>query len=321
MRSSIITTIFGLMAQSTAAGLLPRDSACGDPSYTTCAGANVPSNFCCPSNTQCIPLNGHKSIICCPAGSNCQFIAPIPCDISQQNATAHPQNPIKSTNLTATLESCGSSCCPQGYGCQDGQCAMQSLPSSVPTSSAPSSAPTIATPTSSPSHPSSTSLPSQSAASSAAAGAAVAAAASCPTFPGKAVAVGFFPGMLLGGLLSAAGILLLNRKKTISAPILQPQNVCRSDFLRKEPIKPRSIFRKSEAPSDVRSDARSDLRSDLRSETYSDARSESTSMEFVLSSGPLRASHNTNFTDLMEGAGFRRGEPFLLAADGRSRDA
>ena len=41
-------------------------------------------------------------------------------------------------------------------------------------------------------------------------------------------------------------------------------------------------------------------------------------MEFVLSEAPLRASQMTAFTDLMEGVGFRRGEPYLVATEGRS---
>ena len=331
MRATAWTGLLCLVALTRAAGLQTRDNSCGDTSSTFCAGSNFPSNFCCPSNTKCIPLNGATSLICCPAGQSCQYIAPIACDILQQNATAHPDNPIKNTNLTATLPSCGGSCCPQGYNCQDGQCAMQKTPSSPSSNSAaPTSAPTIATPTSSRGTPTPTPTTMSNLSSNSSAGTSTSQASA---YPAQAILVGFFPGLLLGAILGAAGVLLYRGRKKIGPPMYQPQDVTRSDFLRKGSMKPRSLFRRSMATIQRSSQSQASTseatavsRAEARKSegVKSLANSETTSMEFVLHEAPIpmtmRSSQITAFTDLMEGAGFRRGEPYLLATEGRSRE-
>ena len=62
-------------------------------------------------------LNGDevKSVICCPAGSDCAFIQPITCDLTQLTATLHPDNQMHLSDTTGIeLPTCGSKCCPLG---------------------------------------------------------------------------------------------------------------------------------------------------------------------------------------------------------------
>ncbi|KAI9823736.1 MAG: hypothetical protein M1832_002293 [Thelocarpon impressellum] len=347
MKRNASTFLFCLLGRSALASLLPmdmllpRDDSCADRSASRCAG-DFPDNFCCPSNTNCLSLDRGSAVLCCPKGQECDFIAPITCDVSQQNATAHPENPVHTKDLSTKLDTCGAKCCPQGFKCEQEQCALDkavSGPASSSSSSAgpsatsttttsrptpPTSAPTLSTPTPRPSS-SPTTLADLSTSNP---------EPQCAAFPGRAVVAGFFPGVALGALLAAACFLLCARRRSkISAPLYQQQNICRSDFLRKSfpnagsrtagsspaagsaspaPSKPRSLFRKSEAPT------------------------EATSMEFVLSEAPLmpmpgtmgsgtgagtaRLSQVTAFTDMMEGAGFKRGEPFFVPAESRGRD-
>ncbi|KAI9884644.1 MAG: hypothetical protein M1823_003564 [Watsoniomyces obsoletus] len=246
------------MSSSSSAHLLARqdnnnNNKCADSSFTACSIPLLPSNFCCPSNTKCIPLNRQTSMICCPAGQDCQFIQPITCDISLQNATAHPRNPVQSTNLTATLPACGSGCCPLGYECRDGQCMMDksisgvvnpssSSSSGTLTSSSSSSStkttagPTLTTPTfsSSSSSTSSTSIST----TTPAAGATESLTVTRPKeYPTKAILASFFPGLALGILLTLAIVFILARRKRnrISAPIYQgdTSTTARTDFLRR----------------------------------------------------------------------------------------
>ena len=233
------------------------DTKCGEPSFTPCDNPKLPDNFCCPAQTTCISLDNDRSMLCCPAGSDCQFIEPITCDITLQNATEHPRNPVHNTDLTRNLPKCGSLCCPQGFSCVDGQCSLAkddkkpgSSPSAKPTGTSPRSAPstskvTLSTPGSAPATATSTSTGLPDAAQSPSTDGPVPSDSS-NGFPAKAVIAGFFPGLLLGGLIVLAIFLCMaRRKKKISAPLQQPNSNdnYRSDFLRSTP--PRATFAKS----------------------------------------------------------------------------
>ena len=235
------------------------DLTCSISGYTACNKNGLPGNFCCPSATECVTFNGGQSAICCPTGRDCSTIQPISCDVSQQNATAHPSSQLFTTDLSANLEQCGSSCCPQGYSCKNGQCSQSSSSTS---SSAPSSSPTSSqTPTSASSNTqTSSSTSSQATNSPSGAGSTashptsspgVATQTHCSQFTTAGVLVGFFSGLAVGSLLAVLGFCCFGRRRkepppaspnfssvaaSVSDPIYQPQGVngFRSDFLRRE---------------------------------------------------------------------------------------
>ncbi|KAL1966399.1 hypothetical protein VTN77DRAFT_4541 [Rasamsonia byssochlamydoides] len=219
--------------------LLPRDDANCPTSYTPCGNPQLPSNFCCPTSTTCISLDNSSSAICCPSGSDCSFIEPITCDIQAQNATADPEATLKTTRLTDSLPTCGGSCCPFGYTCQDGTCALIKDTSSEASSSIqPSTSPTAAASTLSivPSSAATTSsivpsaaatlsiapsseatalsiVPSSATASPNIAPNSTQLTQKCPAFPATAVVAGFFPGLLSGALAAAIVTMCLRRKQ------------------------------------------------------------------------------------------------------------
>ncbi|OCK77212.1 hypothetical protein K432DRAFT_384873 [Lepidopterella palustris CBS 459.81] len=219
-------------------GLIRREAAtCGGVSGLQQCGSNYPSDFCCPSSTTCLQLNNtaSTSVICCPAGQDCKFIQPITCDVGQLNATLHPENQIHAANTTGvTLPPCGGSCCPLGYTCSGGMCAI------VSSSTSPSSSPTA------------TAIHTGAAASQTAASTPpipTTAPSSNPAFPARAVVAGFFPGMLLGALLALAIVWFISKRReaarnrysgdfghvahTVSDPIYDPTYAARTDFLRR----------------------------------------------------------------------------------------
>jgi hypothetical protein len=260
------------LATSTAAlsghKIFERASTCADPTSSQCS-SNLPSDFCCPSGNSCVVLAANTTVLCCPAGNSCSVIKSISCDITQQNVTAHPGIALMTTDLTGILPKCASQCCPFGYSCNsNNDCVMNANQQTPPSSSSPSSASTSAPPA----------LPTASSSSASSAPVASATALigeTCNKFPITAVLVGFFPGLVLGVLLTVASICLLgaHRRKAsrrhsgssfgnISDP--QPQSDMRTDFLRKPPQTPstdagttpsrqpnlqrvRSLFRKSAA--------------------------------------------------------------------------
>ena len=101
--------------------LFERDSACPDPTQNQCpqtGTGGLPTNFCCPTRLTCVPLAANTTVLCCPdVEGNCSLIAPISCDITQQNIALHPENILKTIALAATLPRCGSDCCPFGFRC------------------------------------------------------------------------------------------------------------------------------------------------------------------------------------------------------------
>ncbi|KAL2183723.1 hypothetical protein L209DRAFT_693178 [Thermothelomyces heterothallicus CBS 203.75] len=111
--------------------LFARQSSCL-PNYFRCENAKFPDYFCCKGRETCIALAGDTTLLCCPEGSDCRRIRPVPCDLELQNGEANPDAVIKTTALGGTLARCGTQCCPFGYSCIDGQCAMDQNQNAVP---------------------------------------------------------------------------------------------------------------------------------------------------------------------------------------------
>ncbi|CAK7241422.1 MAG: hypothetical protein STHCBS139747_002884 [Sporothrix thermara] len=107
--------------------------------FNPCTGFNLPSDFCCSAGSVCNVLAGNTTVVCCPEGQNCNTLAPIICDISQQDPVAHPQAPIKTSALNGVLTKCGTdTCCPFGYNCNsDGVCVVESNQNAVPLQNVP----------------------------------------------------------------------------------------------------------------------------------------------------------------------------------------
>ncbi len=358
--STTVPTATALTAALTAAhdlGLLTRDSSsCTDPTYTACSTSKLPSNFCCPASTECIPLNDATSVICCPSGQDCQFIQPITCDISQQNATTHPLNPIHNTDLSRPLAPCGGQCCPDGYSCQNDMCAMnkQASPSSSSAATASSSASTTL-----PTNPSqvpniATTIPSPTTSSSSSpAGAEALASTHCDRFPAVAILAGFFPGLLAGALLAILAVIFLGRRRdkkrhnsdfgrisaTVSDPIYDPAQNCRTDFLRRASTsknrssRVRSLFARP-SPQTPRMNQQEypafapqpqdGIGRSMPPRTPEMKRSPSTESirVFTPAGGAAVLRPQTTFTDMMASAGFRQHEPYLASparVDPRSR--
>ena len=100
-----------------------RAESCESQNLLTCPSKN---SFCCPKGSSCISTtNDNSTTICCPQGSDCKSIAPITCDIAQQDASKFPANSLHTTALSVKLPSCGPKCCPFGYSCQgNNQCVL-----------------------------------------------------------------------------------------------------------------------------------------------------------------------------------------------------
>jgi len=199
--------------------LLSRSSDLCPSSYDTCGG-DLPSDFCCPSSSTCISLDGATSAICCPSGASCDYISPIVCDVQQQNATANPNSSLKTSRLGDSLPTCGGACCPFGYICQgDSTCALDKKSSSNETpasSTSPTSSSISATTPSTTDTATSgitfTPIPSSSVSASKEHGSGATLASSCPSFPSKAVAAGFFPGAIFGAVLALLIAICLRRR-------------------------------------------------------------------------------------------------------------
>ncbi|OJJ89369.1 uncharacterized protein ASPGLDRAFT_31072 [Aspergillus glaucus CBS 516.65] len=218
--------------------LVTRADTCPD-SYKQCGNSNFPGSFCCSSSSTCMSFDDSSSVICCEDGEDCNSIATISCDVQQQNATLHPQSPIKTTRLDDDLPKCGDYCCPFGYECResDGRsaCVLDSTSSSSSASSpsstssststfktstrastasttsatatdeASSTSDTIAViPTAAPEsktskQESSSSSPSPSALPDTST---LSKSNNCPSFPTPAILAGFFPGAIFGAALA-----------------------------------------------------------------------------------------------------------------------
>ncbi|MCJ1318066.1 hypothetical protein MMC15_003393 [Xylographa vitiligo] len=238
-----ITALSQPLAAASSIDFFSRDSTtCGGLANFTVCGQGLPSDFCCPVGDICNPFNNGNSVICCPAGENCQSIQPIPCDLDALNATAFPQNPLHTTDLTTQLQSCGASCCPKGYSCLDDKCTGNSSSSASSTTSGVSS---TATTTSSSTTTSNSATNTPTGAAAVTPGQAPT-STQCNAFPVLAIIAGFFPGLVAGALLTVLIIMCFGRhreanrdksdfghvKATVSDPIYNEAGATRTDFLR-----------------------------------------------------------------------------------------
>lgn len=132
---SFAFTINPAMRQRDNRGVVARDdnTCASDPDLQACP-TGLP--FCCPQKSTCKATTPDNStVICCPEGQDCQFISPITCDLSQQDASKFPKNPLHTTKLDAELPQCDDQCCPLGFSCQNGNCALTQNESPSPSSS------------------------------------------------------------------------------------------------------------------------------------------------------------------------------------------
>ena len=174
-----------------------QSTCASDPSLKQCPSSSL---FCCPSSTNCISIANNTSVICCPGGQDCSYIAPVSCDITQQNATQYPSNTLHTSDLTAVLQQCADKCCPLGYLCQGSFCSMikdSSRPPS-PSSSLGPAATSTTTPVVFPTLLSNTTH---------------VADASSNSFPAGAVALGLFLGLVVGALIAVITWFLLRRRR------------------------------------------------------------------------------------------------------------
>ena len=212
LASSIVPSASALMVAVSAAqalGILEgrQASTCANSSFSRCADTKLPADFCCSSDSTCISLDSSSSALCCPKGADCSKIQPISCTLGFQDVSGRPDAAIKTTRLTDTLPACGSdTCCPFGYSCDRGsQCVINKDTSSTGSSSkSPSASSTSTSPAASTTSP--TGVDSTKPAPTGS-------TPVCPGFPGAAVAVGFFPGMLVGALLALACVICLGRRR------------------------------------------------------------------------------------------------------------
>lgn len=265
-------------------GLFGRDDGCASvglsSDYTSCGGG-LPNNFCCNTKAgdTCVPFNDNKSVICCPKGQNCSKFYQLPCDAQGLNVSvsANANSSIHSTVIEGGLTTCDTNkCCPQGFGCAaDGLCA----PTNATSTASSTSAAAVLT-----QMPSATSNPSGSASASNtdsnSSDGQPTEDNQCQAFPITAVLVGFFPGMVLGVVLTIITIVCLGRKsrkareltssstspdvysqkynataapsghgfsRKVSEPIMQGGGAMRTDFLGLGRLRTRS-FRSTASP-------------------------------------------------------------------------
>ncbi|KIW01660.1 uncharacterized protein PV09_06844 [Verruconis gallopava] len=191
---------------------LPRVTCSSLANLTSC-GQGLPANFCCPSETTCIPIynTGVQAVgLCCPNGNDCSIIKTITCDTSLQDPILYPASPLHTTNTSQALPTCGSECCPLGYECINSECYIKSS-SRQPSASSMTGSSTSSILTSS------TSATSTSAATPSVAPATISPSTIEPKQTGNIskvglVLVGLFPGLLAGAAI-ALGILFYLRRR------------------------------------------------------------------------------------------------------------
>lgn len=216
------TIIF--LAITTTAYTVPmnRRSVCGDIAGLNQCGGSYPSDFCCPSSTQCLPVNASvPAVICCPLGADCHILQPTTCDTSAYDASRAPLNQIHIQAMQQNLTTCGSACCPPGYDCQGGNCIATASKSSTATSSSVSNQST------------STRFDTAASATSPAAINATVEAQSAPvSFSGTSFAAGFIPGIAVGVLFVIALLWCLKRSRLAQ---VQKQTEDMQQYPRKTP--------------------------------------------------------------------------------------
>ena len=263
--------LMAAVSTAQAIGLVARQAeVCGGNDDLNQCGSGFPDSFCCPKDSECLSVDRGRTVICCPSRQNCTFLRPVTCDISQQNATRFPSKLVHTTELDADLVSCGSSCCPGGYSCQSGMCALR-REISQPVSSTTSRTSSTASPTSS-----STSLSSSSSASDStdtpSSEPAVSDGSSDDSndFPATAVIVGIVSGVAFCLLLAALIFYVRRRRKRLAAknsrspstitsldpnvrnvsePMSHPMFGARTEFLRRPNDEPIQTYGTPEAQS------------------------------------------------------------------------
>ena len=264
--------LMAAVSTAQAIGLVARQAeVCGGNDDLNQCGSGLPDSFCCPEDTECLPVDRGRTVICCPSGQNCTFLRPVTCDVSQQNATRFPSKLVHTTELDADLADCGSSCCPGGYSCQSGMCVLR-RDISQPVSSTTSRTSSTASPTSSSillsspssSAPDSTDTPSSEPAVS------DDSSDDGNDFPATAVIVGIVSGVAFCLLLAALIFYLRRRRKrltnknsrspstitsldphvrNVSEPMSHPMFGARTEFLRRPNEEPIQTYGTPEAQS------------------------------------------------------------------------
>lgn len=203
----------------------------------TPCGLGLPAKFCCHTGQKCLRLAGNTTALCCPAGSNCSAINPISCNMQLQNVTLYPDTPVKTTALDLDLNKCGNMCCPFGFTCESSEiCVVKAEQTSTPDK------PISLTPT--------ISLKSTATSSPALSTCDIVVMPAvhekvCDKLPVHAVLTGFFPGLIIGIVISTLLCYILiyyhgSKHKRINPSIKfryisDPQPVVmRSDFLRRQ---------------------------------------------------------------------------------------
>ncbi|KAK6334195.1 hypothetical protein TWF696_002696 [Orbilia brochopaga] len=162
--------------------------ACGAGS-SRCSDPNI-SNFCCPTNTECIAVLNNTAVGCCPTGQDCRVLTPSDC-----GSTGTP-----TTQLTKCTNG---KCCPPGYLCDGDFCQLQyeSWPQKT-------DGPDPASPTETtfPSTNSTTLSESQREAG-------FISKSECPAVTAGGFAAGFVPGLVIGGSLAFLILYVRARKK------------------------------------------------------------------------------------------------------------
>ena len=213
LASSVVPSASALTVAISAAqalGILEgrQTSTCADSSFSRCADTKLPSDFCCSADSTCISLDSSSSALCCPKGADCSKIQPISCELSFQDVSGRPDAAIKTTRLDEKLATCGSNtCCPFGYTCDNNsQCVIDKATSSTGSASkSPSASATSTSSTTSATSPAGIDSTKPAVAEG---------TPLCPRFPGGAVAVGFFPGMLAGALMAVIAVICLGRRRS-----------------------------------------------------------------------------------------------------------
>lgn len=248
--------LMAAVSTAQAIGLVARQAeVCGGDDDLNQCGSGLPDSFCCPEDTECLPVDRGRTVICCPSGQNCTFLRPVTCDISQQNATRFPSKLVHTTELDADLARCGSSCCPGGYSCQSGMCALR-RETSRPISSTTSRASSTESPTSTSTLLSSPSSLAPDSTNTSSSESAVSSSSSDDgdDFPATAVIVGIVSGVAFCVLLAALIFYLRRRRKrladknsrspstitsldpnvrNVSEPMSHPMFGARTEFLRR----------------------------------------------------------------------------------------
>lgn len=122
-----LSALFASYTRAQVAGSPNTDGIKCPDNYSICSGLGEPFLMCCPSGSQCIGLAENTTKLCCrPDQNGCVDIAPISCDIRNQNATRFPESVLTTSLLEADdlelprchLDKSGNpGCCPFGFLC------------------------------------------------------------------------------------------------------------------------------------------------------------------------------------------------------------